>query len=351
MCEIFVADNDRIDTANMLLVAADMFESNSDGLGCLAVYREDDYFEYEPFAQATPNWQEFLEFLQGTDDAFRHVIHARLATLGETTDENTHPLEVGNVPAVEDYEGPSREPQWVVHNGVVSNHRRIKSDAEQYNHEYNTDVDSESIAHAVGHIPGNLNNRSSNLYGLRGSLNFMVFSKSGILVHNTGKYELTTDFTMTTCRRQVGFDGATKDIKWMLVRPDDQQYVEVDRSTTTGSYNYSGSRGSTGWGGRGGWDKRQAAHSPTEDEDDNDDTPVVTILEDEVGQVMKVPDTVENLPDWADEMFVRNSEIGSYWSTDRGDSRYGSFEPNIVEVGHFEDEEEERWSGHYVPLD
>lgn len=225
MCEIAVYDPAELDTEGAFDLAFDMFQSNNDGLGALAVYKNDEQFEYEPFAQAEPSWGEFMNFLlDREDDAWRVILHARLSTTGADNDQNTHPLEVG--------EGADFD--WVVHNGVVSNHPEIKAQAEQAGHSYATDVDSESIAHCVGELPESIEDiDTDNEYHLQGRLNYILCNEDGIFVHNTGKYEWSEDFKMLRCYRRLDFEDTSEDIKWMILRPDgDVSTIEKQRSSS-----------------------------------------------------------------------------------------------------------------------
>jgi len=297
-----VYDPEELTTNNAFNIALDMFQSNSDGMGALAVYRNEDEgsFSYEEYAQAIPTWAEFLAFLEDVEsEAWRVILHARLSTTGEDNDQNTHPLEVG--------EGSDFE--WVVHNGVVSNHEQLRTAAERAGHEYATDVDSESIAHCVGSLPedtDDIDERGE--YNLQGSLNYILCNEDGIFVKNTGKYEWSDNFTVTTCRRDTSFDGASSSNRWLLVDPEDGVETVTWRDSSNNpnvSGRHSGQhayyRGNPS--ASGGWQERAEESEESFQSSDNDgsvDAGSVNVEE-------------EDLPDDFGAIYAENGDLLAWW--------------------------------------
>jgi predicted glutamine amidotransferase len=240
MCEIISANGSNDDA--LMSCAKTMYESNSDGLGIVAVYTDGNTFDYEIYKAETPEWSRVKEFFQNRNP-WRFVVHARLATAGGVGHEETHPIRI-----IDDDVGV----QYVLHNGHVqdyalsSEHRTLTSKLKHNGHVFNTAVDSELIAHAHGRIPKRLSDDSFDEPNLSGTLNYFLFSKHGILVRDTGKYHLTDEMHMTC--RQSWIGDAEKFNGYRLYYPDgsyDQTEAEVSGYGNAGkSTTYiKGSRG------------------------------------------------------------------------------------------------------------
>ena len=317
MCEIAVYNPEELSTNDAFDLSFDMYQSNSDGMGALAVYKNDDHFEYEPFAQADPSWAEFMEFLMDKEDAWRIILHARLSTTGADNDTNTHPLEVG--------EGADFD--WVIHNGVVTNHDTIRQNAEENGHTYATEVDSESIAHAVETFPESIDDIDTKYeYRLAGRLNYILCNEDGIFVHNTGKYEWTEDFTMTRCYRRLSFEDATDRIKWMILKPDDTvETVEKDRiqASTT-----SATRRGSYWAGAGGNGTTQSRFRSQESEGQSG------------GSTSEAkPESVSDLPDDLGALFNDQGELIAWWEEDDNEKYTTSYDEYKDQYGKGNEDE------------
>lgn len=199
MCEIAVlpAAQAEDNVESYLDLAQTLYKKNNDGIGFVAVYDGTEYDEGQfnnAFIKASDPedlWGDIGEWLQSHSDAWRFVVHARLATTGASNNQNTHPLKVTD---------DDLDADLVVHNGVVTGSRRTRQNLTEEGHEFNTGVDSEVIAHKQSDIPDSLG-EDSDFEGTQclGRLNYLLFSQDGILVRNDGKYTLTDDFKMT-CR-------------------------------------------------------------------------------------------------------------------------------------------------------
>jgi len=233
-----------------------LYESNNDGFGMVAVGidPETETFELEGFKGGGGNHgpEPFVEWLKEQGDAWRIVVHARLATAGGIGFEQTHPIKI-----IDD----DVDTRFVVHNGIVRNatneRRKLKKDG----HEFNTTVDSEVIAHVHDNLPDTLDDFEQS--DLRGRLNYLLFGKDRILVRNSGKYTLTDDLLMTCRPKWLRENGEVSDIDlgqtFALYKPttdeDGNPTVELETTevesnviyTTTMNGVSAGSR----WGGYG----------------------------------------------------------------------------------------------------
>lgn len=262
MCEIAVVPADPSDSSieGYLQLAATLYKQNSHGLGMVAVYDGDagetDNFQYSYYKTTDPTdrWPEIKEWLQSRTHAWRFVFHARLATAGNKTVTNTHPLDI---------EDDDIDSELVVHNGVVHGHRRRRRELEDDGHEFATDVDSEVIAHTHDDIPESLDDFGGT--ELHGNLNYLLFGKEGILVRNSGKYTLSEDFRMS-CRPVNKQTDAEPELPvdddevdglgncFALYKPDRSvESTEANRASLGGTGNGTSRRGRgsyAGWGSR-----------------------------------------------------------------------------------------------------
>lgn len=287
MCEIAVVPGSPAasNAASYVDLAQTLYEQNSHGLGMVAVYDDsegdDDAFNYGYYKTTNPtdSWQEISDWFEQRSHAWRFVIHARLATAGGKTLEGVHPIKVTD---------DGVDSHYVVHNGVVTAHRRQRRKLENDGHEFNTEVDSEVIAHTHADVPETLDDFEGTQ--LLGRLNYLLFTDHGILVRNGGKYTLSEDFTMSC--RPVNNQTSAAD---QLPVDDDEvdglgscfALYKPDRSVETTEAGYAsldtGSRYSSGnaaWTGRDrgsvntarGWRATSGTQSYAERTRDDDDT-------------------------------------------------------------------------------
>ncbi len=289
MCEIAVLSN-QFAHKDSREVAIDVFEnimealttSNRDGLGVVAVKHdsEAESFEYATYKQADPDLgQSYRDWFDRHDDAWRYVLHARAATAGTQSYANAHPLSTGACDQCEF--------DHVLHNGVVSKHRKARHDLKREGHQFTTKVDSEVIGHTVGSLPDSMDDHEQT--DLNGSLNYFLFSADGILARTERKYRVTDGFSVVCTRRDwlgdhdratVTDDGEQQEYKrgFVLVTPDgDEPSVSLKRRekrtrVTTNSSTRSGGWGRSGggWAGRiksrFGLSSRQSSDSESESE-------------------------------------------------------------------------------------
>lgn len=219
MCEIAVlntstirAETDEQQSENAQSIATNiaeqMYQSNSDGLGMIAVYPDDDAdeFDYEVAKAETPDIDKFAAWLYDHADAWRIAMHARLGTAGGTGFEQTHPIHV-----IDD----DVDTTWLMHNGVLYGATQTRQSHKQDGREFNTTVDSEVIAHEHADLPDDPEEFEP--IEQRKRLNQLHFAPDKIVIRND-KYHVNDNFTMT-CRRQ-----------W--VEDSDERYSEPARKTS-----------------------------------------------------------------------------------------------------------------------
>lgn len=225
MCELALFDPAESSIVRQVKYLRGMYEYNTDGLGVVAIYRNDDELKYAYYKSETPRWNNVTNFLHDNNDAWRIAGHARLATAGGTGLEQTHPIEV-----VDD----SVDFDLVMHNGVVSGARRIRKSLQSAGHKFKTTVDSEviPIKHAV--LPDDIE-ELEHPTGMYGSLNYFLFSNDGILVRAESKYDLDEEnFKMGLSSRDEGICNTITDTRdgrdgtWMIVGPDEIQNKKTD---------------------------------------------------------------------------------------------------------------------------
>lgn len=255
MCEIATVDPERTSPEQAHQLAGNLYHEQGDGLGMVVVKRneEENKFEYDTFSQVNPHWQTWWAFIRRNwDDAWRVFIHGRKLSTGEVNRDSTHPINV---------DCPKCQAQHVLHNGTIRNHEKIRKGLKRNDHEFNTDVDSEVIAHKVGEFPETIDDVNRETHDVRGSVNYMLFSEDKILIHTQRKYYVTDDLIIT-CRNRKdsgafdrGEDAFTydeKNVRWAMAYPDGS--IEINdrskwsssaRSAKYGSSgNRNGSRGS-----------------------------------------------------------------------------------------------------------
>lgn len=263
--------------------ASTLYEENRDGIGVVAVFRDGDSFSYETHSQGTnkgeaPDWGEIMRFYQANDDCWKFVIHARLATTGDKTDTNAHPLHI---------EDKTVGIECIVHNGIVYGDTQHRRRLEDEGHEFSTGVDSEVIAHAHGDVPDDLDELERP--GVNGSLNYLLFAENGILVRNDGKYHVTEDLEILCTHRKVYGNGTLSDSPnkqgFALFKPDgsvnEQSVSETpggvastwSATTTRGKANIVGNNGSHYQRSYDKYSNRTwSANGSYDDGDDDDNT-------------------------------------------------------------------------------
>jgi hypothetical protein len=166
-------------------LAVSIYNSQRSSLGLLAVYKMDDHFEYDPWTAVVPSKEQLRSFIEDVfqqDDLWRIVIHGRLATHGEVIEEHAHPLEI---------ECDECDIDYLLHNGVVREHRDFRLAHEDDNHTYSTEVDSEAIAHQFGTVPESIEDTHEDTAILAPQPAYILANRDRFYVHNGYGYELT----------------------------------------------------------------------------------------------------------------------------------------------------------------
>lgn len=245
MCEIAILDPEQISSSIVLQVAQNFHEEQGDGVGIVVVINKGDRFEYKTYKSTAPHWQTINSFLgRNYQDAWRIIVHGRYATEGDVNRKNAHPLEINCDECEFDY---------VIHNGSVRNYRHLKTNLHS-DHTYNTDVDSEAIAHDVGTLPEDLDDLSINTYNIRGKLNYILLSANGIFIRTNSIYHLGENMTMTCSwskfkdPEEMGFERGSMN-KYLLATPGESVNIETkereykqwgrDRTTSSTGSNFT----------------------------------------------------------------------------------------------------------------
>lgn len=196
MCEIAILDPERYNTGQLKEACTDLYQSMRHSLGVVAVHEnlDDMKFGYEVFKQVDPDKTELLNFIENNEGCHRLIIHGRLATHGEVTRKNAHPLEIKCRECNVDY---------VVHNGVVYQHERKKRIHQSQGHSYQTDVDSEAIAHDYGDVPAGFGESGEPKDLHSREPGFILLNEDRMFIHARA-YHLTKDARMVKNRRDFG---------------------------------------------------------------------------------------------------------------------------------------------------
>lgn len=239
MCEISVIDPEPNDIQRLVDVTEAMYKRNNDGVGLVGVYPEGDEFRYTEYKSTEFDENAVAGFFGGNQEAWRVVVHCRLATAGGVSHDATHPIHV---------DCDKCDARKVIHNGIVTGHASWMQSLEGDGHEFETEVDSEVIAHSLGDLPSDIDDLDEENFGLTGSLNFLVMGKERILIRSGTKYQdRARDFLMGRPVR-CAWDGEKKQ-QWMLVHPD----KDVQTTPASAQSRWSSRRsGVTVYGGRGG---------------------------------------------------------------------------------------------------
>lgn len=220
MCEIAVVDPERTGLQASFQLASQLYEEQGDGLGVVAVKRdeENERFRYEVYKSAQPHWQRLWAFMRRVEDkTWRFILHARAMTDGDVNRQNTHPLKV---------DCEHCQTQYLVHNGVVHSHKSKKADLKEEGHTFNTEVDSEVIAHGFGEeVPVTPEAIEEAAPDLSGSLNYILLTETHIAARFEQKYHITDDFVVSCNVRKhkepfSDVSDMKNDAKWVSVMPD-----------------------------------------------------------------------------------------------------------------------------------
>jgi len=170
-----------------------LYHSMRTSLGIVAVSKMDSSFEYQTYKAMDPDQEDISYFVDGEyDNTDLFIIHGRLATHGERNLESAHPIGIDCDECSVDY---------VLHNGVISTHDRIRRKTEQNGHEYTTDVDSEVIAHKHGGVPEEIGKLSQQI-AMQPC--YILLNDERIYIHTSWGYKLERDGELARNHRQFG---------------------------------------------------------------------------------------------------------------------------------------------------
>lgn len=195
MCEIAIVDPKEYSLNMLANKIMEIYHGQRSSLGLVAVHHEEsrDRFHYETFKRVEPNIHEVSAFCENNDDAGWLIIHGRLATTGEVTKQNAHPLEIECSECSIDY---------VLHNGIVSRHGEDRDNLEQLGHSFSTNVDSEVLGHFHGEIP---DLEADTLEDIDPYIQpaYILLGDDGMFIYAQNGYELTEDGMLARTYRKA----------------------------------------------------------------------------------------------------------------------------------------------------
>jgi len=213
MCEIAIIKPRQHSVNEITRSSMDIYRSQRSSLGLLAAYDNGDEYEYEIFKSVEPNADDVKEWVNKNSYATRLFIHGRLATHGEVNERNAHPIEI---------DCPCCSVDYLMHNGVVYGHSKLRQQQQARGHEFATNVDSEVIAHSHESVPADFNNAEVGTYGHQPS--WILFSDERIFIYSgQHKYHTTERATMCTRKRDIGPDVKETDGSYgqIIVSPEE----------------------------------------------------------------------------------------------------------------------------------
>lgn len=207
MCEIAILDPEEESLNRLTRAARTLYESQRSSLGIIAAFNDSDGYDYQVYKAVNPDFNSVRDFIENRMDCYRFFIHGRLATCGEVTVQNAHPLKITD---------DSVDVEYIMHNGIIPMHEYDKQEHLKCGHEYNTNVDSEVIAHDFGEIPDDVNDAvEMNKYTRQAA--FVLFSEDSILIYTGGRYNLSNSVEMSYSHREFGIGRADGGLNYLLV--------------------------------------------------------------------------------------------------------------------------------------
>jgi len=210
MCEISIIDPRHAETGEQLDIITSIYERMGDGAGIVYVSESDDRttFEYDVYKSVAPDLDAMREFIEANSDgAIRCVMHGRLATCGDVTETNTHPLEI---------ECDECDMEYVIHNGMAYNHKRRRRALQDEGHTFQTGVDSEIIGHTFGEVPSTFEGAEA-FFG--GQPAYVLLGRESMYIHASGGYHLTERGLVARKNRPFGPDRRTDNYQKVILTP------------------------------------------------------------------------------------------------------------------------------------
>lgn len=248
MCEMRVMKPD-IEVA--IAVTENMWsEMNNDGVGIVAVYKNDKSFSYAFYKSIWYHRRRVKRWLKKNTEAWRWFIHCRNATSGGISIKSTHPIIS---------ECPKCSVSMLMHNGIMmfTNEEKVKAKLMERGHIFTGEVDSEMISHLLKHIPKNLKAMEKrDWFNDEGWTNWIAFNRKGILIHNDGDYAINAK--EVTMKKRSMSQRWKKAVKYLLLFPDGKKEVSwrEEEDFSYGSYG-AGFYFDDVYGNNWNWRKRQ----------------------------------------------------------------------------------------------
>lgn len=197
MCEIAIIDPMDQSTEEIVSAAIRLGKTQGDGVGIVSVEETDDRakFKYNIFKTLEPEHDGVESFIEAHySETLRFIVHGRMATHGSVTVNNVHPLSI---------DCPECDIDYVLHNGVYAEARTVRSIHEDAGHSYQSDVDSEAIAHKFSTVPTTLNEDIAEMKRAQPAV--IMLNEDAMYIRNCASYyELTEDARMAKYGRQFG---------------------------------------------------------------------------------------------------------------------------------------------------
>jgi glutamine phosphoribosylpyrophosphate amidotransferase len=210
MCELAILNPSKYSVEDLTEIAMGIYESQRDSLGIVGIVEIDGRtsFEYPTFKDTNPDEDDVYEFVDDFADwSTRLIIHGRLATQGEVTEENAHPLEI---------ECDKCNVDYVLHNGVCYNYKREKPWLADDGHNFQTDVDSEIIAHNWGDVPSDFDHETLHNAGQSA---YILLNEERAFIFTNGRYNLHETGTMALNYRNFGPQNGNNSYQQVILTP------------------------------------------------------------------------------------------------------------------------------------
>lgn len=192
MCEIAMLRPETHGPNQLCSISMRLYETMKTALGVVAVIDDDGQFSYRVYKSTDPDRDELWDFIESNhEDTNRFIIHGRLATSGERDEVGAHPIQVDCSKCDVDY---------VIHNGVLgSGWRATRDQLIEEGHTFQTNVDSEVIAHIHGTVPSNwgeVDQAEETNWDLKRQPAYLLLNEDRMFIRSNHSYNLTESGTL-----------------------------------------------------------------------------------------------------------------------------------------------------------